>query len=349
MSALAPDPAVPRRDALLRPITFAGIVSDRLRGGVPVERCELIYAKYRFGDSLRVAYRCDDDVVSCRTGVSGGVPAPEVDAALWVFPDDRKLTSLAALGGRLVAYAPEHSATAACLDRRGRVIAYAKTGEAERRGLEHAAGLDVPRILATEPVLRIEAIHGERLDRAHDLRGLGAALARLHGLAPPRERFARLDLDRLATAAGIVARARPDAARAAERVLMRLIAQREDARGPVVCLHGDANLRNAIRRPDGRVALIDLEHLAAGPAAADLGHVLALQLAAGRPGRDLLAGYAAVARPPDADALRWHTAACMLARVALPAVSRVRPRTLSRLRALLDTAADLVTRERAAA
>jgi Ser/Thr protein kinase RdoA (MazF antagonist) len=319
---LAPDPAVPRRDALLR----AG---------------ELLHVKYRFGESLRLAYRFGERVVSARSAGD--------DVAYWTFPDDRRLKGLAAFEGRLVAYAPERSATFACLDARGRAIAYAKTSDAERRGLEHAAALDVPRILATEPVLRIEAIEGERLDRVHDLRALGAALARLHALAPPRERFARLDLDRLATAAGVVARARPDAALAAERLLMRLIAQREDARGPVVCLHGDANLRNAIRRPDGRVALIDLEHLASGPAAADLGHVLALQLAAGRPGRDLLAGYATVAPPPDPDALRWYAAACVLARVALPAVSRVRPRTLGRLRDLLDTAAELVTRERAAA
>ena len=51
------DPAVPRRDALLRPATMAGVISQRLHGGVPVERCERTYVKYRVGDSLRVVYR----------------------------------------------------------------------------------------------------------------------------------------------------------------------------------------------------------------------------------------------------------------------------------------------------
>lgn len=322
---LAPDPAVPLRDELLRR--------------------DLIHVKYRFGDSLRVAYHLDGQIVSTRTRGN--------DADSWTWPDDRKLTTLGLLDRlgrtRLVAYAPERSATVACFDQRGHVIAYAKATDDERRGLEHAAELRVPRILATDPLLVIEALDGERLDRAHDLRGLGAALAHLHELAPPRERFERLDLDRLATAAAIVARARPDAAHAAERVLQRLLAQRDDAHGPAVCLHGDANLRNAIRLRNGHVALIDLEHLAAGPAAADLGQVLAGSLAAGRPARALLEGYTAIAPPPDRASLRWYTAACVLARVALPAVSRVRPATLERTRALLEAAAALISRARAAA
>ncbi len=283
-------------------------------------------------------------------GRERGVQAPEVGAVLWTFPDDRRLTTLARLAelGPLVAYAPEKSATVAVFEG-AEIVAYAKATSDELRGLRHASELDVPRVLATDPLLVIEAIHGERLDRADDLHGLGSALARLHELAPPRERFARLDLERLATAAEVVARARPDAARAAERVLQRLIAMRDDAHGPVVCVHGDANLRNAIRRPDGRVALLDLEHLAAGPAAADLGQLLALRLTDRRPGRALLAGYATVAPLPDRASLRWHTAACVLARVALPAVNRVRPALLERTRALLDAAADLVTRARVAA
>ena len=52
----------------------------------------------------------------------------------------------------------------------------------------------------------------------------------------------------------------------------------------------------------------------------------------------LLDGYAAVRRPPDAASLRWHTAASVLARVALPAVNRVRAPLLRRLVALLEAA-----------
>jgi fructosamine-3-kinase len=316
---LAPDPVVPRRDELLRR--------------------PLLHVKYRFGDSLRVAYRTGDRVISARTR------GDEIQARVW--PDDRKLTTLhefATLGRtRLVAYAPEKSATVAVLNERGRVTAYAKATDDERRGLEHAAGLLVPRILATEPLLVIEALRGKP---PHDVHGLGAALARLHELAPPRERFARLDMDRLATAAGVIARARPDAAHAAHHLLTRLIARRDDALGPAVCLHGDANLGNALRLPDGRIALIDLEHLAAGPAAADLGQVLATS---GRPARELLRGYATVAPPPGEDALRWYTAASLLARVALPGVSRARPEVLVKTRALLESAASLLSHARAAA
>jgi aminoglycoside phosphotransferase len=316
---LAPDPAVPRRDELLRR--------------------PLIHAKYRFGESLRVAYRQGGRVRSART------KGDEIQTRVW--PDDRKLTTLRELDRlgrtRLVAYAPEQSATVALLDERGRITAYAKATGDERRGLEHAAELLVPRILATEPALVIEALRGNPL---HDIHGLGAALARLHELAPPRKRFDRLDLHRLATAAGVIARAHPNAAHAAEFLLTRLIARRDDALRPAVCLHGDANLGNALRMPGGRIALIDLEHLSAGPAAADLGQVLAVS---GRPARELLRGYATVAPPPDEAALRWYAAASILARVALPGVSRVRPDVLVRMSALLETAAYMLSHARAAA
>ena len=88
------DPAVPRRDALLRAETMAGVISQRLLGGVPVERCERTYVKYRFGDSLRAVYRFDGRYVALRTGKRDGIAAPEVGAALYPFPHDRKLTAL---------------------------------------------------------------------------------------------------------------------------------------------------------------------------------------------------------------------------------------------------------------
>ena len=105
-------------------------------------------------------------------------------------------------------------------------------------------------------------------------------------------------------------------------------------------LHGDANLRNALLLAGGDVALLDLEHLSRGPAAADLGQVLAGLLAAPRAAgaARCCAATATAARPA---ALRWHTAAALLARVALPAVSRFRPRALAHLRELLDAGAGL--------
>jgi aminoglycoside phosphotransferase len=379
MTGLAPDPAVPRRDALLRPHTMAGILSRRLLGGVPVERCEPLHVKYRFGESLRVAYRFaagdSEHLVSARTFPPGAdeaayrkaaerpgplaraplpavVHAPEVSAVLWVFPHDRRLVALRRLDDpaalhcartRVVAYAPERSATAACLSETGEVLAYAKVHRdagVEARLTRHAARGDVrvPRVLAADDdLLLLQALPGRPVD---DLAGLGAALAALHALPRPRVRFERLDPSHLATAAAIVARAYPAAAHAAERLLARLVLTAEDAEREPVCLHGDANLGNALRLPDGGTALIDLEHLSSGPAAADLGQVLARVLVTRR-GRaaDLLAGYD---DPPDQAALRWYTAASVLARVALPAVSRVRPGVLARLPRLLEAAAELV-------
>jgi Ser/Thr protein kinase RdoA (MazF antagonist) len=138
---------------------------------------------------------------------------------------------------------------------------------------------------------------------------------------------------------------------AAERLLGCLALTGDDARRRPVCLHGDANLRNALLLQDGGIGLIDLEHVSAGPAAADLGQLLAGLLLARAQGRDvrgsaaaLKSGYARVAEPPDPAALRWYTAASVLARVALPAVGRVRPDTLAHLRPLLEAAADLAAR-----
>ena len=105
------------------------------------------------------------------------------------------------------------------------------------------------------------------------------------------------------------------------------------------------NLRNALLDGD-RVALIDLEDAAAGPAAADLGQRArraaarararrAHRRASARSARALLAGYAAVAPPPRADALRWHTAAAVLARARCRPSAACAPAVLRRLAPLL--------------
>jgi aminoglycoside phosphotransferase (APT) family kinase protein len=318
------------------------------------------------------------------------VHAPRLRAVLWTFPNDRKLASLPLLVDgspeltrllgrpcrtRLVAYATERSASAECLDEAGRVIAYAKVyahATPERTCLDAAAraGVRVPRVLAaSERAVVLEPIAGRRLDAlptdelAAALRRLGAALAALHAHAPvPPTAFTRLAPERLARAVAVIARGRPDAGGPAARVLAALLERPGHQEGPAVCLHGDANLRNAIltagpqRTPLGRaaapkrttsdVALLDLEDAAAGPAAADLGQVLAGLLTSRVRGEiderteralgdALLAGYE---DPPAWDSVRWHTAASVLARIALPAVNRVRPDLLPRLRPLLQAA-----------
>jgi aminoglycoside phosphotransferase len=304
------------------------------------------------------------------------VHVPELDAVVWIFPADRKLAALPLLAGpsraldrlvgragvtpRLVAYCAERSATAQCLDAAGRVVAFAKVqvgdgAERERRRLDRVAaevGIDdphlrVPRVLAASGgALAVEAIEGRRLDTLGGALGaglerLGAALATLHERSSvPSGRFERLDEERLDNAARVIGRARPDAAAAAAALLDSLLERLEDADGPAVCLHGDPGLRNAIL-DGGRVALIDFEDAAAGPAAADLGRVLAgLPRPAAEP---LLRGYASVRGPPAEPTISWHCAASLLARWALPAVSRVRPGALQRLRAVLEEARSRVS------
>jgi Ser/Thr protein kinase RdoA (MazF antagonist) len=212
-----------------------------------------------------------------------------------------------------------------------------------------ASPADGALVLEPLPGRRLDGLAGDALGPA--LRALGAALATLHHEAPPpQRRFDRVDTARLDQAVDVIGRARPGCRAAAEHLRARLLGHREDAEAPAVHLHGDANLRNALY--DGRrVALVDLEDAAAGPAAADLGFVLAGLLAAhvqghasanerAARGNELLDGYADVAAPPPAACLRWFTAASALARVAVPAVGRVRPAALARLEPLLRAAGE---------
>jgi len=394
---LAPDPAVPMRDALLDERGMASRLG--------ADACERINAKYRVGDSLRVAYRLDvagaSHTLATRTFVGrsasvyrravanaapvNGLPpvvhVPELESVFWTFPNDRRLAGLRLLAGgsdeldRLVgrpvagtvlqAYAPERAATAACLDGGGEVLAYVKVhwdaAERELANAEAAARavgpadphLRLPRVLGAllpDGVLVLEPLAGERLDGLAPgdlgpaLHAFGRALATLHDVRPlPPRRFDRLDAERLALAADVIGRARPDCQGAAGRLLARL--QERPPEGEPVHLHGDANLRNGLL--DGRrVALVDLEDASAGPAAADLGFVLAGLLAAREEdaalGAELLGGYARIARVPDGEELRWHTAASVLARIAVPAVGRIRPALLARLESLLGAAEELL-------
>ncbi len=411
---LAPDPAVPARDLLLDP--GAAEARLRACLGPAVAGCERTRVKYRVGESLRVLYRVAVDgrsiPVALRTFPSGRSqeafrravvaalrtgPLPpvghdvELRAVTWTFPNDRKLRDLPLLAdpgelGRplglpvaaasLVAYVPETSATAACLDERGRTLAFAKVHA--RDGTQRAAGLRaalpdllrtpagelrLPRLLvpANHRVLFLEPLEGRAavrlrgasLERA--MRRLGAALAGLHALPPPMSapRFDRLEEGRLNTAAAVIGRVRPELDEAAETLAAWLGAnERKASASPRVCLHGDPHLGNVLVRKDG-IALVDLDHVCAGPPAADIARVLAglahLQalgaLAAPfeeRLRRELLAGYARCGALPNEATLRWHVAATLLVRHAAASVSRYRPRALHRLTAILARAEELV-------
>ena len=371
---LARDPAVPRRDALLdgaavaRALGVAGCERTYAKYRVG----ESLRVVHRTAGGVHVAGRSFADPAGAHARAAGpGVRrADALGALLWTFPADRRIAALPLIAApgpalddlagarcaatRLVAYGAERSATAACHSPGGGVVAYVKVHAGDGAPREVAATtavaaqldpddprLRVPAVLgAGDAALALEPLPGVRLDalpadrREYGLERLGAALAALHGLRPPARRFGRLAPDRLARAVGAIATARPAAGPAAAAVLAGLLARRADAGGPDVCLHGDANPRNALLDGD-RVALIDLEDVAAGPAAADLGHVLAGLLCARATGaldplaerrlaRALLRGYAAVGPPPAGAALAWHTAASVLARRALAAVNRVR-------------------------
>ncbi len=199
----------------------------------------------------------------------------------------------------VVQYVPERSVTARALDERGATLAYAKAygpgavppsvaavrqrqvAEELRRTADPVcapyplAWSDARRLLLMEaiPGRPWTALSGEPLARA--IGGLGLAVALLHGSTPADglPAFGRLRPDRVQHSADIVALARPDVARRLDRLAARLRATIPEPEAPVV-LHGDCHPGNAL--VDGEsVALIDLDQMGHGPAAADLGSLLA--------------------------------------------------------------------------
>jgi aminoglycoside phosphotransferase (APT) family kinase protein len=313
---------------------------------------------------------------------------PEIDTVFWTFPNDRRIAGLRALEdvphelarlcaptwthSRLVAYAPEKCATAQCLDEAARVLAYAKVyagADGRRahavylalaeRGANEAARVAFPRALAYAEEYRLLLLAPAEGLRVADLRGadrprgyrrLGAAVAALHELTPPAAlpSFRRLHVDRLHQAARLIGRARPDARRAAHALADELVRRYEAPAAPHVWLHGDVHAKNGVLRGE-RLTLIDLDQAAQGPAAAELGSLLAglsynaltglLSRADARTlGNAFLSGYASLRALPAPAALRWHTAAALLAERALRAVNRVRPEGLACLVELLTEA-----------
>lgn len=311
---------------------------------------------------------------------------PELATVWWTFPHDRRLRGLAAIldpdpvrlglpnsrwtGSELVEYAPERSATFRATDGLGATLGYLKAfapdtvdvGALARRYAavagalaEEPDGPATPGVLGWSPrtgLLLLSPVSGTRwvdLPPAvlpATLHRLAAAIAALHdvpapaGLAP----FGRLRPARLRTSAELVARARPDVADAVDALAARLAGGPPPGEPPVL-LHGDCHPKNALVDGD-RVGLVDLDQAGTGPAAADLGSLLARLhqdallggAAAGELAAAVCAGYAGRRALPGVASLRWHTAAAMLAEQALRAVNRVRRPALGRLPDLLDIA-----------
>jgi aminoglycoside phosphotransferase len=316
-------------------------------------RVEAVYRSAR-----RRAVDCGD--------LAGVGVSQELNAVSFTFPNDRKLAQLPRLAGsgELVAYAPEKCATVRVAD--GFAKAYA-TAEGARTGRTHAClerpaaalGLTVPRILRYDDSGRIlvcEPVAGQALSslpvprRNEALRGLGAAAARLHRLPPPPgvARFERHAPGRLAAAAAAISAVRPDLRDRCQDLVCQLEASRPRA-AEVACLHGDLHLKNAIVSAAG-VALVDLDQVCAGPAAADVGsllaalrHAAATDPTASSPdsGAAFVDGYAGVAAPPDLGTLRWHIAAALLTERALRSVTRLRAAGLAGLESTLADVATL--------
>ena len=178
-----------------------------------------------------------------------------------------------------------------------------------------------------------EELHGllavERAT-AEQLRAAGAALAVLHARPPGLlvHRTAADDHSAVTRAAAAVGALVPDLAGRAEALAGRLIGQFSDEPRPLVTVHGDFSADQVVLRDDGSAGLVDLDAVAAGEAALDLGSAIAaLSCSAllGNGPRDvagtvhlLLDGYAEVAPLLAPDRLDLHTCAALLRRAAEP-------------------------------
>jgi hypothetical protein len=386
--ALAPDAAVPRRELLLdgtamreplsaalgAPLAACEAVRAKYRVG---ESLRVLY---------RVEAPDGEQLVSLRTFPAGrcrrealqalgrALPAGELapvghledlGAVVFTFPNDRKLRPPAASERqRVVAYAPEVRVTLRRDLPDGRPLAY----------LKHLAGGGGEQLLTLYGALgsRAAATGGPRLGQAlgydHDsglvwlapvdgapvddragMHAFGDALARLHGVPRPPflPLFERLHLDRVEAAARVVAAARPDVrTRVCELVALLRETLPEPAR-PVL-VHGDAHPKNCLLGPAG-ATLIDLDQAAIGPAAADLGGVLARLERDRLTGRldggeaaaraeAFLVGYAGRRPLPAPQGLEWYRAAALLVESALRAVNRVYHDALAVLDELLAAA-----------
>jgi aminoglycoside phosphotransferase len=377
--SLAPDPVFAQRDALLDDDELRARLSALL--GENLDACTRVRATYHPGRSLRLLLRVSHDrLVSARAYAAGASRSrferaraaigdhnvrhdEELEAVFFVFPADRKLTALARLDGgawpripragalsyRVVAYAPERAATAVADNARGRRVAYVKLhadGTAHRTVMVHRAlrsrGLRIPTVLATWPALHafaVEPAEGEHPEST-GWDAFGRALARLHSFAPvDRRRLTRLDVDSLRDAAATITALRPDVS-SAVRELEDALRSSVPRHAPDVCVHGDAHPKNVV--VDGEhAALVDLDDVAGGAAAADVGGVLAgirFDALLGR--RDpscadaFLDGYGS----QDLSAVRWYTAAALVRERALRSITRLRADGLERLPDVLAAA-----------
>jgi aminoglycoside phosphotransferase (APT) family kinase protein len=388
---LALDPALPQRDLLLDESLMTEYLSHLVECGI--EDCERLRTKYRVGTSLRVLYELHGNGRSYRIAARAfprtrKVPnqftsqtelnAPELNATFWIFPHDRKIKNLTVLANipdnlrniegrtwttsRIVAHAPEKSATAQCLDENEQIIAYAKiyAGDEGRQIFQIykavTGELQIPRAIAyseTHRLLLLEPVAGVPLSTVADQEKaffrLGKALKSLHCINPPSSlpRATRLTPEAVARATATISKARPDVADLVQRLNAKLTTQY--THGKPVFLHGDVHPKNIFLN-EKALFLLDLDQAARGAATADLGSAIAGLYCDRCTGlrawheasvlkRALLAGYGA---PRDSHELRWHIAAALLQERALRSVTRIRTATLQKLPEILRTAEEVL-------
>ena len=152
--------------------------------------------------------------------------------------------------------------------------------------------------------------------------------------------YRQLHTSRIRNSARLVGMARPELARVLHDFAVELL-----ARYPVLddmrFLRGDCHTKNALAGADA-LALIDLDQAAVGPAAADIGSLLArlrMGTIVGERSAEaecalrqmFLSGYGLVAPLPSPAVLNWYTAATMLVERAIRAVNRVQVEALDHL------------------
>jgi aminoglycoside phosphotransferase (APT) family kinase protein len=382
---LALDPALPQRDLLLN----EALMTEYFSRHFEIEDCERLRTKYRVGTSLRVLYKLRGGGRSYRIAARAfqrthrvanqfTLNAPELNAAFWIFPHDRKIKNLAVLSNipdelrnvegrtwttsRIVAHAPEKSVIAQCLDDNEQIIAYAKiyAGDEGRQIFQAYRAIkgevQIPRAIAyseTHRLLLLEPVAGVPLSTVADQEKaffrLGNALKSLHRINPPSSlpRATRLTPEAVARATAIISQARPDVADLVQRLADKLTTQY--THGKPVFLHGDVHPKNIFLNED-TLFLLDLDQAATGTATADLGSAIAGLYCDACTGlrawheasllkRALLTGYGA---PHDSHELRWHIAAALLQERALRSVTRIRTATLQKLPEILRTAEEVL-------
>ena len=316
----------------------------------------------------------------------------ETESIFWVFPNDRKIANLHNLvvipkelaelfeprwtRSSVVAYAPENCATVQCLSAQDDLLAYAKvyandhsqTCVSTYKALQQSANdervqVHFPEVIfhsADHHILVLEALRGRRMA---DVQGrevfgaftrLGQALAGLHALPPPAHlsEFPRFTDSHMHLASSSIGLVRPELAQQASELCNELCAQKKEWNERNVCLHGDVHPKNGILLEKG-VGLIDLDQASVGPAAADLGSLLAslryerhigklTEAAECSLANAFLTGYQQVGMLPGAESLRWHMAAALFAERAFRSVSRIRFGGLQKLPELLSDAQHLL-------